>query len=234
MTFIKKQWLLPLLLAIIVLIIGVIFIQGLFSKDEQMTKEEVEQQLVLMYGGTVEDLTFQDEIYSAEITRSGGIYSAKVNATNGQVLAMTLIEKIEEEAPKLLSEQEVKDMIGEKYHNDVEGLTLNEEGETPTYEVEVAKNQTLLKVIVNAQTGEVMKEEEQPSSTKNTLITREEAIEIALGQLYGEVEYVKFIDNEDGGYYLVEIEQDRDDDDIEAVFQIHAITGKIMTIDGDD
>lgn len=234
MTFIKKQWLLPLLLAIIVLIIGVIFIQGLFSKDEQMTKEEVEQQLVLMYGGTVEDLTFQDEIYSAEITRSGGIYSAKVNATNGQVLAMTLIEKIEEEAPKLLSEQEVKDMIGEKYHNDVEGLTLNEEGETPTYEVEVAKNQTLLKVIVNAQTGEVMKEEEQPSSTKNTLITREEAIEIALGQLYGEVEYVKFIDNEDGGYYLVEIEQDRDDDDIEAVFQIHAITGKIMTIEWDD
>lgn len=234
MTFIKKQWLLPLLLAIIVLIIGVIFIQGLFSKDEQMTKEEVEQQLVLMYGGTVEDLTFQDEIYSAEITRSGGIYSAKVNATNGQVLGMTLIEKIEEEAPKLLSEQEVKDMIGEKYHNDVEGLTLNEEGETPTYEVEVAKNQTLLKVIVNAQTGEVMKEEEQPSSTKNTLITREEAIEIALGQLYGEVEYVKFIDNEDGGYYLVEIEQDRDDDDIEAVFQIHAITGKIMTIEWDD
>ena len=234
MTFIKKQWLLPLLLAIIVLIIGVIFIQGLFSKDEQMTKEEVEQQLVLMYGGTVEDLTFQDEIYSAEITRSGGIYSAKVNATNGQVLAMTLIEKIEEEAPKLLSEQEVKDMIGEKYHNDVEGLTLNEEGETPTYEVEVAKNQTLLKVIVNAQTGEVMKEEEQPSSTKNTLITREEAIEIALGQLYGEVEYVKFIDNEDGGYYLVEIEQDRDDDDIEAVFQIHAITEKIMTIEWDD
>lgn len=234
MTFIKKTWLLPLLLAIIVLVIGVIFIQGLFSKEEQMTKEEVEQQLVLMYGGTVEDLTFQDEIYSAEITRSGGIYSAKVNATNGQVLAMTLIEKIEEEAPKLLSEQEVKDMIGEKYHNDVEGLTLNEEGETPTYEVEVAKNQTLLKVIVNAQTGEVMKEEEQPSSTKNTLITREEAIEIALGQLYGEVEYVKFIDNEDGGYYLVEIEQDRDEDDIEAVFQIHAITGKIMTIEWDD
>lgn len=234
MTVFKKQWLLPLSLTIIILVIGVIFIQSLFSKEEQMTTEEVAQQLASMYGGTVGELTFQDGIYSTEITRPGGVYSTQVNAMNGQVLAMTLIEKIEEEAPKLLSEQEVQDMMVEKYHNDIERVTLNEDGETPIYEVEVAKNQTLLKVIVNAQTGEVIKEEEQPSSTKNTLITREEAIEIALGKLAGEVEYVKFIDNEDGGYYLVEIEQDRDDDDLEAVFQINAITGKIISIEWDD
>ena len=59
-------------------------------------------------------------------------------------------------------------------------------------------------------------------------------MEIALGQLQGEVEYVVFEKTKDGGYYLVEIEQDNEEsDDLEAVFQIHAISGEIVSVTWD-
>ena len=42
-----------------------------------------------------------------------------------------------------------------------------------------------------------------------------------------------FEQTDDGGYYLVEIEQDNDEgDDLEAVFQIHAISGKSYVLRG--
>ncbi|AOV08978.1 PepSY domain-containing protein [Sporosarcina ureilytica] len=234
MKVLKKQWLLPLLVTILLLVFGVIYIQGLFTNEEQMTKEEIQQQLEMMYEGTVGELTFQDGVYSTEITRPGGIYETKINAENGQVLSMSLINKIEVKEPELLSEQEVRDIVVKKYHNDIERLSHDDTGEIPVYNVEVAKDQALLKVVVDAKSGEVISEEKQPTTTKNTLITRERAIDIALKQLRGEVEFVEFHDRDDGGYYLVEIEQDNDDDDIEAIFQIHAITGKIMSVKWDD
>ena len=45
------------------------------------------------------------------------------------------------------------------------------------------------------------------------------------------MEYVTFEQTDDGGYYLVEIEQDNEEgEDLEAVFQIHAITGEIISV----
>lgn len=235
MKFIKKQWLLPLLLTIVVLVTGVLFIKSLFTKEEQMTQGEIQQQLESMYEGTVGELTFKDGVYTTEITRPGGVYATKVSAVNGQVLSMTLIDKVEVAESKLLTEQEIRKIISEKYRNDIERLTLNDDVENPVYHVEVAKNQALLKVDVDAISGEIISEAEQPTTKENTLITKEEAISIALEKLRGEVEFVEFHDREDGGYYLVEIEQENDDsDDLEAVFEIHAITGKIISIEWDN
>lgn len=234
MKVLKKQWLLPLLVTILLLVFGVIYIQGLFTNEEHMTQEEIQQQLETMYEGTVGELTFQDGVYSTEITRSGGVYETKINAENGQVLSMALINKIEVKEPELLSVQEVREIVVKKYNNDIERLSHDDTGGIPVYNVEIAKDQVLLEVVVDAKSGEIISEKEHPTATANTLITREESIDIALKQLRGEVEYVEFHDKEDGGYYLIEIEQDNDDDDIEAVFQIHAITGKIMSVKWDD
>ena len=52
----------------------------------------------------------------------------------------------------------------------------------------------------------------------------------------GEVDDVEFVQTSDGGHYLVEIEVDDDDDDDErgdeAVYKIHAITGKVIRFHG--
>lgn len=57
MKVLKKQWLLPLLVTILLLVFGVIYIQGLFTNEEHMTQEEIQQQLETMYEGTVGELT---------------------------------------------------------------------------------------------------------------------------------------------------------------------------------
>jgi len=63
------------------------------------------------------------------------------------------------------------------------------------------------------------------------LISEKQAMKIALGQLKGEVEDIEFVRTNDGGYYLVEIDDNKDN---EATFQIHAISGKILSVTWDD
>gem|GEM_PF-6404984 len=75
---------------------------------------------------------------------------------------------------------------------------------------------------------------QQQTPPKTVLLTEQQAIQIALRQLKGEVDDVDFIKTTDGGYYLVEIEIDVDDGPDEATYQIHAISGKIMSVTWDD
>jgi len=84
-------------------------------------------------------------------------------------------------------------------------------------------------------TGEIIAEDTKETTKEDVLITREQAIEIALGELNGEVEYTTFKQTNDGGYYIIEIEQDNEEtDDIEAIYHIHAITGDILFFEWDN
>ncbi|GKV69021.1 hypothetical protein NCCP2716_15190 [Sporosarcina sp. NCCP-2716] len=79
------------------------------------------------------------------------------------------------------------------------------------------------------------KQPAQPQTPpKTVLLTKQQAIQIALRQLNGEVDDVDFVKTTDGGYYLVEIEIDVDDGPDEATYQIHAISGKVMSVTWDD
>lgn len=65
--------------------------------------------------------------------------------------------------------------------------------------------------------------------TTKPLLSEQQAIEIALKEVPGEVDSVEFVKNAEGGIYFVEIEQE---DDI--TVQVHAITGEIVMIQYDD
>ena len=76
--------------------------------------------------------------------------------------------------------------------------------------------------------------EEEPLTGKQitpTLISESKAIEIAQSRLSGELEDVSFEKTNEGGYFLVEIDGD---DDQDAVIQVHAISGKILSVTLDD
>ncbi|MGM9944742.1 MAG: PepSY domain-containing protein [Lysinibacillus sp.] len=83
--------------------------------------------------------------------------------------------------------------------------------------------------------------EEQPDSQvepsdmpttdqKPILLTEQQVISIASTQFTGEVEDIDFENTADGGYYLVEIDTAEE----EVTVQIHAITGKILSVSFDD
>ena len=111
----------------------------------------------------------------------------------------------------MLSEKEAREIIAQKYKGEIERISFKENGGSPVYEVEVSKEQALMTVVIDALAGEITSETVKETTVENVLITKEKAIEIALGQLKGEVEYVTFENTADGGFYLVEIEQDNDE-----------------------
>jgi len=231
----KKRWFIPLLATIIILLVVGLYIGNLVKTEKPLSNEEIRSQLEEMYGGTVDSLSLNKGIYEAELNRSGALYLAKVEAVTGEVLSLDQLSEVKVGSTKALTEKEARDIIGEKYPGEVERITLNKNESPPIYKVEVVDNQALVTVVLDAHSGELVSEEKKEIPVENVLITKERAIEIALEQLRGEVDHVSFEHTDDGGYYLVEIEQDNEDsDDIEAVFQIHAITGKILSVDWDD
>ncbi|QUW20999.1 PepSY domain-containing protein [Sporosarcina sp. Marseille-Q4063] len=231
----RKPWALPLIFTIIILVAGGFFIGSLMTKKTPLSSEEIQDQLETIYDGKVEKLTLEKGVYLAEITRTDALYSAEVDAVSGKVLVLNQLSKVEEAKPQILSEKGVREEIAKKYTGEIERLSLNENKEQPVYNAEVVKEKALVELQVNAITGEIISEKKIETTTEDVLITRDEAIKIALGQLKGEVEYAVFKETDDGGYYLVEIEQDNEDtDDIEAIFHIHAITGKTLFVEWDD
>lgn len=62
------------------------------------------------------------------------------------------------------------------------------------------------------------------------LLTEQQAIELALKEIPGEIDSVDYENTADGGIYKIEVEQDEN----EITVQIHAITGKILSIQYDD
>lgn len=61
------------------------------------------------------------------------------------------------------------------------------------------------------------------------LLSKEQAVDIALKEVPGEVDSVEFVKNAEGGIYFVEIDQEDD-----VTVQVHAITGEIIVIKYDD
>lgn len=231
----KKRWLLPTIITIVILAAGGLYIGSILTKEDSLSDSDIRTQLENRYGGQVDQLSLEGNIYFAEMTRNGTTYSAEVDALSGKVLSLIQTGELKKESPKILSEKEAREVIAQKYPGEIERISLNESQEIPVYEAEIAKEQELILVTVDALAGEITSETVKETSVENAHITREEAIKIALGELKGEVEYITFEQTEDGGFYLVEIEQDNEEEsDLEAVFKIHAISGKIMGVTWND
>ena len=231
MQFFKKSWFIPTLLTIVILTAGGLYIGSLINKKAPIAADEIRAQLESMYGGTVNQIAMEDGVYKAEMSRSGASYSAEIDATTGSVIALLQTGEKKEEVPQVLSEAEVKGIIAEKYSGEVERISLNTGEEVPVYEVKLSKDPKFTKVTVDAITGKTISENVKETIGENVLITKEKAIAIAQKQLKGEVDDVSYEKTNDGGYYLIEIESA---DDREGTFQIHAISGKVMSVTWDD
>lgn len=231
MHFLKKSWFIPSLLTLVLLTVGGFYIGSLINKQEPMAADTIRTQLESMYGGTVDRFSITNGVYQAELSRGEAVYSAEVDATTGSVLSLTQTGEMKEEIQDVLSESKVKEIIAGKYSGETERISLNTGGEAPIYEVKLSKDPKFTKVTVDAMTGKIITETVKETTGENALITKEQAIAIAQTQLKGDVDDFSYEKTSDGGYYLIEIEAA---DDREGTFQIHAISGKIMSVTWDD
>ncbi|KAA0955803.1 hypothetical protein FQ087_14535 [Sporosarcina sp. ANT_H38] len=231
MHFFKKSWIFPSLFTLVILTVGGFYIGSLINKQEPIAAEAIRTQLESMYGGTVDQISITNGVYQAEMTRGEAVYSAEVDAVTGSVLSLSKTGEIKEEIPDVLSESKVKGIIEGKYSGETDRISLNTGGESPIYEVELSKDPKFTKVTVDAVTGEIISETKKETTGESVLISMEDAITIAEAQLIGEVDDVSYERTTDGGYYLIQIDSD---DDGEGTFQIHAISGEIMSITWED
>lgn len=143
--------------------------------------------------------------------------------------------------PNVLSKNEIATQIEKSYQGEI--LSIVEEQKN--YIASFTKEGSVFEVTIDSENGQFShltlvqkKNEEQPieqtTETKPeenpSILTKQQAIDIALKEVPGELDSVEFEKTTDGGNYFVEIEQG----DNEIIVQIHAITGKMLSIQYED
>ncbi|MEK4386465.1 PepSY domain-containing protein [Solibacillus sp. FSL W7-1464] len=155
--------------------------------------------------------------------------------------------------PHELNTNELELKIRDIYNAEVQTLVKEKEHFVASFN----KDGSIFEVNVNAVTGQftdlklihknenkLAEEQTKPESPKENqaaenkpaaenatkpLLSKEQAVDIALKEVPGEVDSVELVKNAEGGIYFVEIEQEDD-----VTVQVHAITGEIIIIEFED
>ncbi|AXI00988.1 hypothetical protein DV702_15470 [Sporosarcina sp. PTS2304] len=237
MGWLKKPLVLTVIIAIVVVAGGNWYIKQM-TQEETVPIEEVKMRLESMYQGSVEQLTDADVEYQAEILRNGALYSATVDRKTGKVKTLELLKKAE---PTVVVKSEPEKPIEKPANEPVEEpVTPNEK--LPVIEKPASQpvsEKPIEKPRPQPVPAPIEKPKPQPQEKKQSVVlTEQQAIAIALGRLHAkvpvEVDDVDFVPTQQGGYYLVELDLDTDAELDEVVYQIHAISGKIMSESWDD
>ncbi len=242
----KKFWL-PFSLVLLLVIAGIFYMKSIVSHADTIPSDSIKSQLEKMYNGKVSDLLLNDDIYGATLTREGSIYLVRVDGATGKVISIILKEPSKElvtkqkEAAEKADKKKDEPSIGK-----TEEVPVKPAPEEPKSQPEAPKPAPAQPKPEPKQTPKPQQQQNQynnhpnnrhenkPAQQNTVIISKQQAIKIALTQLNGEVDGVDFVQTSEGGYYLIEIEIDVEDGPDEATYQIHAISGKIMSVTWDD
>jgi len=220
-----KKWML-IIVVIILLCSGVIwFVQNRYFYVQPLSEEEAIRYIETIYNGHVTHVEKQGDAFEMLFTREDVKYAAILDVTTQQVTDLIMKEG---QSKLLLTEKQIRQMVKKEY-GDVESVMLTDS----IYTVRVENEKIQKDLTLDGYTGELLAEkkvEPQEQPIEEPIITEQQAIQIALKQLKGEVDSVDFEETSEGGYYLVEIETQED----EATFQIHAVSGKVLSVTWDD
>ncbi|MDN3450247.1 PepSY domain-containing protein [Planococcus sp. APC 3906] len=233
-----KKWIFMAAATAIIAIAAMVYLLSGGGKDDSISAAQAGEAVISQYGGVIEETALTGEIYEVGFTREDGKYKAGVDRSTGRVLSVELIEKASEPVPEKLTEDEAK-AIAVKEAGGVAGAIRYAE-EANEYEVDITEGSTKKTVFVAADSGDIRKitdvaaemPEPEPAPEPEPVLSQQEAIAIAKETLDGEVQEVEFTETTDGGYYLIEIENEELVK--EATVQIHAIRGETMTVEWDD
>lgn len=206
------------------------------ASPEFISKQEAQKLVQDRYQGTVIQLRLTDQQYDIELEKNDNLYKIKLDAVSGKVLAFT--KKGTKSPPPvqlpvtLLSEDEIKKIILAAVNGTITSFEkINSEGKT-IYKALVNEGNKQTTLTIDACTGKIL------SSTTTTTInnptkrlTEAEAGEIAKEQVNGSVDQIWLETTGEQTYYLVQI---KTNDDREAIVQIHAITGNVVSVTWDD
>lgn len=128
----------------------------------------------------------------------------------------------------------IYEVVANEEYGTFEQLTLIKEGTPSSEEVPTTLDEeeptTPDEELATDDTELELETDSQPP-VKQERLTKAKVIEIAKKQASGTIDEVEFFQDNSGGYFIVEIENDDGND---VTLQIHAITGKILSVSFDD
>lgn len=195
--------------ALIIVMLAVWQVSKIMTSAQPLTKEEATQKVQELYVGDIVDVQEGSNRYLITIELETGTYEIEIDRDSGEIGSVIRTKKVakgNEPAP----ENKIDDSTNESNQSsEEEKKTPEEQGTPPASGNETAKN---------------------PEGVKR--IPEQEAMEIALNQLDGEVDDIELEQSGDVLYYLVDIEREGSED--EATIKINAISGEVMSVIWDD
>lgn len=209
-----------LLLGIVMLVAVMIIVNAVWSpfsrSTSAMSMDEVVEEVLSQYpGGEITKTALEGRVYRLELQSATGTYEMTVDARQGDIVS---IEQRDKTAVKPDPEP------GGPREPD---QPTEPDPDNPPSEPADNGDKGAAEGAADGGSGNGSGTSEPPA----TMITKEYAIKLSLEKVPGTVEDVEYRESKSSRYYLVEIERA---DGREATIQVHAITGKIMTVTWDD
>lgn len=213
------------------LVFGFVLIFG--SDENPVTETEASASVIELYGGQIESTERAKDGYTIIFNRNNGTYSAKVDRSTGRIESLTLLEKAA--AAQVITEKEASELALKEVDGEIVQSSFSKKQNV--YEMIIENNEEKSVILIDAVGGMVTAVKKEPISENEAepadrVITEAEAIAIAKETLNGEVQELEFTETEDGGSYLIEIENDETDQ--EATVRIHAVRGETLTVEWED
>jgi len=228
----KLSWFWVTMCSIIIVIVFVSLPQfGKLSPSADMLTEQEAQKLVQeRYQGDVTLLKLADQQYQIELQKQNKLYVIKLDAKSGKILSFD--ESTESTAPTPdppskveLPEEELKQIVLNAVKGSLVSFEKVDTNQQPSYKAIVKEDDKQTTIIVDAASGAILSTSSSEINQPPKRLTENEAVNIAISQVQGEVDDIWLDTQGDQTFYLVKIETS---DDREATVQIHTITGDVI------
>lgn len=210
------------------------------TKQQQMSEDEIRTRVENLYSASVQSIVSKEQSAIVSFKTSEGIYEVAIDRETGRASNLILVHKTPTIAEQPTDKEEVavgnEEKPATQQTEESKQPTTQQNGESKqpnntTSETTPNKgNQTKPNTQQPAKNPSSTVATETPKKPTTTIISEQQAIQIALKQQPGELDNVDYEEADDGGYYEIDIEHD----DGETTFIIHAITGKILSVEFDD
>ena len=214
----RWRWILGSSVLVVAVIVTTLTWKPWVGKAELLTREAAEVALLAKYSGVINSNVKLGDVYLMELQTNQGLYEVEVGAYSGEVVTLQRLQGLTEDDDSSLDQ----DGTGESTTVPTASVrpttpagastTIPSPSPTP-----VATTKPFPSSVPSSSTG-----------TSREQLTSDKAGKLAAAHIKGEVEDISLKTAKDGKkFYLVEIDVD---DDREAVVQVNAISGAIMSV----
>ncbi|MGG3469884.1 PepSY domain-containing protein [Neobacillus pocheonensis] len=221
------------------------FIAGIFitwqmldhtnASAQLLSKQDAEKLVEKRYQGTVTQIKLAGQQYHLKLEKQNYLYQIKINATNGKILSFQRIENnsVPQNQPpsSILSEEKIKTIVLAEAKGTIASLEKLESNGEPIYKAVVTEGNKQTTITINAVSGSIISSTSININEPPKRLTEAEAGKIAAKQVNGIVDHIWLETKGEVTYYLIKV---KTKNGLEAVVQVHAITGNVLSVTWDD